>query len=270
MTITRNKLLAFLLIIALAFSVCALSASVAHAKEANKVTLSASKKAVKVLDTIDNGDFGTTKYSYNSNGLISKVVSGNDYYPYTLNYKYSGAKIVSAKGSDKSSIKAVYKGGRISKVTYKYPEYGNLSLVENYTYKKGRVSKLVAKKGTAPHVLISYDKKGRPTTVTQKFAITAKKSQTYKTTYSYDSKGYVKKVVDKVGSQKTTTTYKNTYTGSTRTACKVYQGGQLLQSITYTYKTIMVPKKYASKVQAQQKAIFYSYGKDENPLFFNI
>ena len=163
-------------------------------------------------------------------------------------------------------MKASYKSGRISKVTYKWNGL-NLKITDTYKYnKKGRI--VQAKRKNAGNYLVkySYDKKGRLSKVTESFRITKTKVEKYTTSLKYDSKGYVVQEKHKDGAHKFTNKFKNTYANGALVKRELKGIPESAEEITY--KTISVPSKYVKKVKAQQAALFTAYGKDQDPLFF--
>lgn len=254
----KKAFAAFALTGALALSMCPIAANSASATE-----LAAAQSEVQVVEK-----YGDASYTYNKNGFISKVKGSVADPSYAVTYKYSGAKILSAKSKssfDKGNVKAKYKNGRIYKVTYKWT--GLPPITDTYTYKKGRVVKVTRKNAGNYLIKYSYDKKGRLSKVIQHFQITKYKSEVYSDTFVYDSKGYIVKDKQKYGRTATTVKYKNTYKNGILVKTQMTSFGGM-EPLDITYKTISVPKKYAAKVKAQQKKIFVSYGKDQNPFFF--
>lgn len=249
---------AFVLVGALVLSLCPITANSAYAYE-----LSAAKTKVTVIDT-----YGGVKYSYNSNGFLSKKTGTSyDMSTTTTTYKYSGAKILSSKsnGAYNPNIKATYKNGRIAKVAYKWK--GIPLITDTYKYKKGRVSQATRKNAGNSLVKYAYNSKGRISKVTEYFKISKTKTSKYVESYTYDSKGHVTKVKQTESGKTTTLKYKNTYKNGLLVQQQLVSWGGS-EPVDITYKTISVPKKYAAKVKAQQKKIFDYYGKDQDPLFF--
>lgn len=238
--------------VVLALSLCSLAASPAFA--------AGSKAGTKKISVVTK--IGETSYSYNAKGLIAKTRTS---WGITTKYKYSGTKIVSAKSSDGSTVKASYKGGRISKVTYKWKGL-NSKITDTYKYKKGRVVQATRKNAGNYLVKYSYDKKGRLSKVTENFRITKTKVEKYTTSLKYDSKGYVVQEKHKDGAYKFTNKFQNTYANGVLVKRQLKGIPESAEEITY--KTISVPSKYVKKVKAQQAALFTAYGKDQDPLFF--
>lgn len=228
------------------------STSTSLASTKQPVSLTASKARIKVVVK-----YGSNRYSYNSNGLVSRHSSDIK----VSSFKYNGKKLKSFTEKSKNSstttkANVVYdKSGRIDEVVYKGQSSSN-SYTDYYYYNsKGLVSKIVC----VGSVFLSgtdnyhYNKKKQLTKIEGK-GLTA--------TYKYDKKGYCNGQSYGPTSGYGFTRYffmKNVFkngllikVGSSTTGT----GSSKYSYSKVSYKTIRVPKSYLSKVKQQQKAIF--------------
>ena len=208
---------------------------------------------------------GTTKYSYNSNGLITKIKGKYE----TWTFKYSGTKMTSAvkktssdtirlslKYDSKGRVKSIQSKGSSSYNTYtetfKYNSKGcvtkavrkNTGLGTTDTYKYTYNSKGLVTKSTGPagNTTIEYDKKGNPTG-----------TSVVPPSGSYGMSRYI--------------IYKNTYKNGRITKIVTSMNGTsgpLTTKISYASKKL--DKKYAAAAKAQQRALLVATPNSVLPL----
>ena len=219
-----------------------------------------------------------TKYTYNKNGLVTKVAScwltfDSKLGTLTTSYKYNSKGLLTKKTvtrkSDRETTKetttCIYNSSnQLAKTkrttnttydkditsTYQYDEQGRISkkivMNENNAVNDGVKNRVVRSKYT-----YSYNDAGR---ITQQ-----KVDEDYnngskwiswgssQTAYSYDGQGNVKSVKGAYD----TTTYSYSYKSGLASTQKIKRSGGT-ETYKYQYKKLSVPAKYAGLVQQQQ------------------
>lgn len=260
---TAFAVIGVVIAVAISFGLIAFHPAIAQAKtKYTKVSV-----LVDISGKTDKNDYANygyihTTYKYNKNGLISKCSSSNAFGGGAgvagQTYKYSKGKI--SKVVDRvgigTSVFTRDKKGRVVKTvgitkqainTYKYNKAGK-AIKNNFTFKNYLGE--VAQKATST---ITYNKKGLISKVK-----TTGGFMDGTRTYTYDSRGMLKSEAVS-GSYKTT--YKNIYKSGKlvkRIGTKQNVGNtdKYVETTTYKYKTIKVPKSYVARVKDQQKALF--------------
>lgn len=251
---------AALMALVLACGVCpgTASASPASDEQADAAGLStqADTQTVYVITgTKSVADWGikstvTSKYTYNSNGLLTTINSSSNMDgDSTTTYTYNGTNLkgVQLKQQDESAPNIVTtfttnKKGQITKAVQK----SNYTATYTATYKSGLVKKIVCKEevGSGDETSVTKDtfkytyKNGRMATRT---------AYGTKIKYGYDAQGNI----NDIGGSK----YKNTYNSKKQLTKTTLSEEGYTYKVTYTYKAIKVKASVAEKVQAQQWAI---------------
>lgn len=210
-----------------------------------KVSAASKKEYVYVLISSDDGYKKT--YTYNKNGLITKIDEGGS----AVTYKYDSKKRI--KKCDYTGAPGTI---RHSTVTYSYD-------------KKGRIYKLNSEGSHLSNTYCftySYDKNNKVVKVIEDFSghgadskysynkskqIIKKTSGNSIYNYAYDKRGNLKSVKNTYSSTEYTNKYnknkclikRTTSTGNTKKVC------------TFKYKKIKVDKKYVKQIKEQQWAL---------------
>lgn len=201
----------------------------------------------------------TTVYSTNENGLLTQEVikqtSGDITKTWTYDAKNRVTKWTASDGySSATKTITVLKNGLPKKDVLKSSSsYGNWQpFSSTYKTKSGKVVSITRKyKGGSGTVKYQLKYKGKK--------LVTVKNLKYKneTTYAYDKKGNLSKVVTMKGSTKVPIVHKNTYKSGrvTKRVSTVKSGHGSSTITTFSYKKISVPKSMVKKVKAQQWAI---------------
>ncbi len=198
-----------------------------------KTTYSYNSKGLLSKSVSSSGTNTTNKYTY-KNGLLTKSSSKNNYSTEKVTFSYDKKKRlvqenrVYVSGNDVFKTKEVYfynKKNQIIKSNYEEDGPEALAGVTVFSF--------------------SYDKKGHLAKSKSKYGISK---------YSYDAKGFLKKVT--YGSS--ATTLKNTYKNGLlirRVQSNKDEDYSAKVNFLYQYKKIKVPKSYVSLVKEQQNNI---------------
>ena len=193
-----------------------------------------------------------TTFSYNANGFVSKTNGGM--LGFTNKYQYKGPRIVKFSSRPNSTIVLLdtvdgtmaYKSGRLVKMATKSNKnYNRISYKYQYD-DKGRISGVSGTYMDEPvKYRFSYDNKGRMTKRVQKLRSSTGAWSTSTDKFAYNSKGNLAKMIF----SDSTVTYRYTYDKRGLVKKVTSSSGS---TITYSYKKISVPTKYAKQVRKQQ------------------
>jgi len=201
----------------------------------------------------------TNTYTY-KNGLVTKVTAKNvangDASSSVSKYTYTSKKALKSKVNTydgKTNYKSTYTTNSKGYVTKASTTYTGDSPknVTKYSYKGGKLTKSANKYSTTSY---TYYSNGNFKTSTYK---ASEGDDTFKTTYSYDKKGNLKKIVSGSpdASIKETTTFKNTYKNGRLAKQVLSFAGSFSETATFTYKKVSVPKSIAKMVKSQQNLL---------------
>ena len=260
----KKKLTAILLAVSLVAGVFSPTASAAAAKQETVYVIT--KKTVQYR-TDQPYSIG---YTYTTNGMLKSFPSimGD-----TVSFTYKNGKIVKrAMGGHESKEDTFY----TESCTYNYGNNGKIkngrldyqetitTANENYSgrekfsvdYNKGGSVEMVFIESVNSNekYTLSYDKNGNVTKMSKSDKMPdGKYGMSYVKSYAYDQKGNMKKIKrEKYG---VVATYKNSYDKSGNLV-KKSDGDSV---ITYQYKKMKVPVKYADSIRQQQWEVINPY-----------
>ncbi len=243
-----------ILLLAAALAVGAFAPQSAYA--ADKVGVFVMKSMTITEPHTDYDDVDATEFTYYANGLVKKAkrteLHGGMKYKYAEKFKYSKLAL--------KTVVSGYSGDKAATSKYKTDSKGRVvGLVgQKCTWKydkKGRLAKLTYPSGGTAYITYSYDSKG-----------CMKKSYWEDNyygdaiwTFKYDSHGQVKKATSASiykPKNKTVYTFKNTYKGSrlVKQVTRNKTDGYVVDIREFKYQKISVPKNAVNMVKAQQQA----------------
>jgi len=262
---STQRTICLLAAIALIASCSVLAFGADNAQAATKKKVNVIKNMKVVVPCTDYDEVSTDSFSYNSVGLVKKVKStekhGDIFYrsKATLTYKKRVLKkMVEAYiegASDKITIAFKADGkGRVGKKTVKggHPY--------KYTYdSKGHLKKITWRSdGWDCSYKYKYDSKGRVTKIIYDDPSYADGIYRFK----YDKHGQILKSWDAGLHEKgkgDCYTHKNTYKHGRLVKKVVKRGSHVVETRTYTYKKVSVPKSLVKMVKGQQRVLTNDY-----------
>lgn len=205
-----------------------------------KLSDQAGSKTMWVLTGVKD-DYGSTSFTYNAKGLLTKEKSKYQ----TSTYAYDKKNRLKSSTSKSNGFKA-------TKITYtlnkkgwvvKSKSAGSSTAIKYQYNKNGKFLKMVLPYKTGKSQTITYDKKGNIAKMTSSAA---------KVTFKYDAKGNATKQTYSYSNKKNVTTFKNTYDKNGLLVKSVHKSSGYKTTETYTYKQITVPKAAQKMVKSQQ------------------